>query len=571
MTKKITSVTISNFRGISEQMSMSFTKGNDNRGRSILLYGENGTGKSSIVDAIEFATRSVVSRRTIGGKKDRRELQNLIESTAGPRVDIAFGNGESYSRGAGKVSPDVKKLVRLNPVPGFEICPLVIRRRDIDGFWTMPEEVRQSLFFDYFRDLGGAFLDEEARQLAVKTYQDAVSLHEKALAEIVPYLDRWEGEYPEHTSALSGLRSHLMYEHGSGHPRALPVVVEQLFKNFSASLKGRNLAAAAGKQALTQGVNDRSRVQNILTRVSKRAAADFRTVTGAEWVTDFIFTLTGETGIKIKLLTRGKTIDPTQILSEAMLDLLALLIFIEMHIECAIAGQEKIIILDDVFQSVDRSLRMRTLEHLGKRLEGWQILLTLHDRLWLEMANRALNAAGNDHLILELRRTTAHKQPFLLTPATGPLRDLQHCIGTQAPATLTAGAAGRALEAILEEATQVLQVTIRRKVDDKYTINDLWEPLRADLLKSEPANMSSIVKRIEDSRFLRNSVGAHFNAAAEGISSLEISDFADAVMALRGALTCHCGSHFKRGGTAGGKWKLAPSCKHRIAVASAQP
>jgi energy-coupling factor transporter ATP-binding protein EcfA2 len=564
MGKKVASVSISNFRGISAQLSLSFAKNANARGKSALIYGENGSGKSSVVDALEFATRGVVSRRTVGGKKEKRELRHLMGPAKGPRVDITFDDGTIYSRGPGPVVAGGSKLSGRSFVPGFQFCPLVIRRRDIDGFWTLPESARQSLFFDYLRDLEGEFLDETARKRSAEIYLDALEKHEQAVSGMQPFLSNWSGVLPEHTGALAALQRHLKYIYGSGNDRSLPQEVQAAFNNYSQTLEARNLAAAAGKQALALGPTDRRRFQEILTSVAAKATQDFRTVTDIDWLTDIKFSLVGETGIKIELITGGKSVDPTQILSEASLDLLALLIFTEVHIECISDGQEEIIIFDDVFQSVDRSLRMRTLEHLTSRLKGWQIILTLHDRLWLEMAHRALVAAKSEHDIFELRRTRASEEVLLLKPATGPLRDLEHCIATQASATLLAGAAGRALEAILEEATQYLSTKIRRKPDDKYTINDLWQPLRDDFALCENNDqIPKIATRIENSRFLRNSIGAHYNTAAEGISDLEILDFAGDVVALRKALVCHCDSPFKRTSASGGKWSLAPTCRHK--------
>lgn len=562
MGKKIASVGISSFRGISARVSLSFAKSANSKGKSALIYGENGSGKSSIVDALEFATRGVVSRRSVGGRKEKRELRHLLGTTRGPRVDITFDDGTTYSRGSGPVTVGTK-LIGRSFVPGFQFCPLVIRRRDIDGFWALPESTRQSLFFDYLRDLQGEFLDEKAREVSAQTYLAALDKHAEATAEILPFLNNWEGALPEHTGALSALQRHLRYIYGNASNKALPDEVQGAFEKYSQTLEARNLAAAAGKQALALGPADRSRFQEILTSVATKATQDFRAVTDADWLNDIHFTLVGETGIKIALIVEGKAVNPTQILSEASLDLLALLIFTEIHIECATDGQEEVIIFDDVFQSVDRSLRMRTLEHLSLRLKGWQIIFTLHDRLWLEMAHRALVAAGIEHETFELRKARAPEEMLILKPGIGPLRDLEHCIATHAPATLLAGAAGRALEATLEEATQYLGTRIQRKLEDKYTINDLWQPLQNDLRLCDTGQISGIATRIENSRFLRNSVGAHFNAAAEGVSDLEISDFANDVISLRNALVCHCGKNFKRASSTGGKWSLVPTCKHK--------
>ena len=49
---KIKTITIENFRGIKPPLTMDFVKGGNHS--SVLIYGRNGTGKSSIVDAWEW-------------------------------------------------------------------------------------------------------------------------------------------------------------------------------------------------------------------------------------------------------------------------------------------------------------------------------------------------------------------------------------------------------------------------------------------------------------------------------------------------------------------------------------
>ena len=82
----------------------------------------------------------------------------------------------------------------------------------------------------------------------------------------------------------------------------------------------------------------------------------------------------GALGMSGAVTEDGRRLNPVQVLSEASLDLLTLLVLIEVHVECAQLGQERIIALDDVFQSVDSVHRVRTLEYMAGRLRGWQVI-----------------------------------------------------------------------------------------------------------------------------------------------------------------------------------------------------
>lgn len=61
MKKNIRSIDIKAFRGIPQNLSLDFT---DSNGHAIsaIIYGENGSGKSSITDALEFVLQGKIGR-----------------------------------------------------------------------------------------------------------------------------------------------------------------------------------------------------------------------------------------------------------------------------------------------------------------------------------------------------------------------------------------------------------------------------------------------------------------------------------------------------------------------------
>ena len=561
---RIRSIRLSGLRGISGPFTLNLSKGGTGEARSVLLFGENGSGKSSVVDGIEFALRGVVSRRSEYGKKDRREIRQLFPQKMNPQATLAFDTGLMVSRGAVVAEKDHHKYLGKEVVPGFDKSPLVIRRRDIDGFWSTPADVRQSAFFDYLRPPGGDFLDEKKRAEALGRYRLAQTAYEEALQEAKSLVPDWGRPWPVRPKGIDAMRRELRIS--TNRERKRHPDLNAAVTLLESALAEKNHASTAAKPALALEAVDRSPLQEIFKTVAQRVTSDFLAVTGEAWISDIDFDMSNESSMAISLVTEAGSLDPTQVLSEAMLDLLALLIFVEVHIECARRGQERIIILDDVFQSVDRSLRMRTLEHLARRLEGWQIILTLHDRLWLELAGRALTAAGNNHINVEIRRSQMDGSCFVLEPLTGVMSDLLWSVENGASPTLIASAAGRALEASLEEATQHLGISVRRNVGDHFTINDLWQPLYSDLKSVECSKVKDIAAAIESHRFIRNIIGAHYSEHSQGISATEMEDFANLVIKFRQSMTCSkCGLHYKKGPKKNGVWPLSPSCKHPIA------
>ena len=57
-------IRLENFRGITHALDLSFTK--NKKACSCLLYGDNGSGKSSIIDGIELSTHGSIKHSSSG-------------------------------------------------------------------------------------------------------------------------------------------------------------------------------------------------------------------------------------------------------------------------------------------------------------------------------------------------------------------------------------------------------------------------------------------------------------------------------------------------------------------------
>lgn len=84
---------------------------------------------------------------------------------------------------------------------------------------------------------------------------------------------------------------------------------------------------------------------------------------------------------------------------------------------------------------------------------------------------------------------------------------------------LVAAACGVILEMICQKLSTSLNTTIKRKIDDKYTIGDLWPGIKKVLKKSI---LSKIVENIDSLLLIRNILGCHYNEWAESLSNDEI-------------------------------------------------
>lgn len=101
-----------------------------------------------------------------------------------------------------------------------------------------------------------------------------------------------------------------------------------------------------------------------------------------------------------------------------------------------------------------------------------------------------------------------------------------------------------------------LPISVKRRRDDRYTLDDLWLGIAAAL---KPSGAAACITEINAFRHLRNLVGAHYNEWAQTVTSGEAQRFANAVLELlaqswcstcsgwvgradRTTLACPCGS-----------------------------
>lgn len=565
----VRSLRLESFRGILGPLEVRFERPGEN-GSALLLYGENGSGKSSICDALEFVTRGVVSRRSSDGLKRRREIKNLTTRSV-PSVELQLGDNSIYRRGHHSPTwaapgDNAITLGRANHVDGFEICPIVIRRDAVESFWRIPDESRLGFFWDYIKapsQEDRTPKDDEA--LADhKAARDSLDRARKRLEGVIPPA-QWPRLFslPTHAERSQVALQKMVFEHNRGKNGKGKLSREQksVIQNFSAALRVEEALRDSAVSAQKKNVRDTEQLREILTEIAPSIVSDFRAISREEWVTNIRFNVSDDR-MEIQLCrTKGRPLSPEEILSEAALDLLALLVLVELHVACAERGQKRIIAFDDVFQSVDATLRGRALEHLAERFKGWQLVVTLHDRLWLEIADRKFKEQKFVTTVLELRGGGHGKTPTAFVSGTGPLRDLEHAIATSASGVVLAGIAGRTLEALAEQLSVRLGVLIRRKEGDRYEIGDLWPTVQTKLESCSDATVPTLAVRMGQTQFLRNRIGAHYAFWGDGISESEAADSAGDVAALWNKFLCEkCGTFGKIQAAPEKKWSVRFGC-----------
>ncbi|MEU5529367.1 AAA family ATPase [Micromonospora chersina] len=586
---KISKLEIQSFRGVTNSLAINLTD-RDDKPTSLLMLGDNGTGKTSIVDAVEFALRGRVSRRGNAGTKVKREARDLLHLTSRPNVIVEVG-GNRYQRGRPQPSSLGKRLGR-ELVPGFHLAPVTISRADIDVFWRLEDRERLRFFFDYLRGEyphpGYQALEAERLGEAVGIAETAVMKAQIALATAadipisnIPVNDRvafyqWRArQWPAYVTE-SGWTPY-----GASPPkrikaiRRLPHHIQRANSDLAAALETRHdlreqLEAATKAAGGTSGALPSvvaSELPALLAEVSNEVSSAFLHIAKLPHVTKIVMAV-GDDERELRLtcsLTSGKEVDPRQILSEGALDLLALLLMLEVARACTERGQSPVLVLDDVWQSVDTVHRTAVLAHIfDGNFKKWQLLITVHDRLWARLIEDKARRQGFPLKTLRLVAWSPEGGPVVRQGYFGTPAQLEQQI-ENSEADVLVGYAGKALEELADILSASMRVSVTRVEGDRYTLEALWPPVYSAIRKADlPSGLKEPANRINDLYVLRNTAGAHFNEWAQTLSDAEARSFASSVQSLWIATHCSvCGATLTATGIPSGP-HYAYRCKHPV-------
>lgn len=149
---KIKDLYIHSFRGISKEMTVSFVN-KDGMPVSTIIFGDNGCGKSSIIDAIEFNLQARIERsEVLKNPKRPSPLSYSYERLIGAGTKTTLDDNTENERGIRvtfkedetKIEMDNKRMHN-----DFSVVPIALRRNDIISFNLIPKERRQVLFFSF--------------------------------------------------------------------------------------------------------------------------------------------------------------------------------------------------------------------------------------------------------------------------------------------------------------------------------------------------------------------------------------------------------------------------------------
>jgi len=267
----------------------------------------------------------------------------------------------------------------------------------------------------------------------------------------------------------------------------------------------------------------------------------------------------GEGSVNMESQFFEKRGDARLYFSESHLDTLGVALFLALRKKQAAADPAfKLLVLDDVFHSVDSQHRMRAARLIIKEFKDHQFIITTHDPIWFELLREAVGASGLEPTVLFHRISDwtleggpiwgDHEAEFAFLSSAR--------IDTAQPADIAAKA-GRLLEEILKPLCDQLQLSVKFRNNRRYDLGALWPSFKKAALKQPDfsAKHKAVVEEIDLTDWVRNEIGAHSNQSSAPATMAEAKKFAQAVVALhRATRDPECGRFVQEVPAPAGDW-----------------
>ncbi|NJK95929.1 MAG: AAA family ATPase [Bacteroidales bacterium] len=543
---KIKQIEINSFRGIPNNLTIKFPL-RDNKPISLIIIGDNGVGKSSIVDAIEFCLQGHISQ----SKQTLPTIKSFYSKKL-PNISILLENNEKINRQLFEDEQGLLLNVR-QPHKLFSISPFVLRRHDILRFINSSEAERTLVFSNYLRQENYEEWKEHPSD-ELKRLQDerlkAKHSRDNLISKLGNELKIPTEEIPFGSKEFYEFVKEKIYK---GIPRkefeskGYKIKINEKAVSiadsvFMAMEEHRKIKSQINAFSISASINTfpkhlLNQLADFLGKVGDKLTKSFLEISPLKFIDKIEIDYDNQSvlALSLKLVLKNKSFcNPNQILSEANLDLLALMFFLAFIQESAERGQSKFLILDDVLQSIDSTIRVSFLNFLLKNFSDWQYLITVHDRLWHRQLIELMYLHGHQHSTISIVDWTFENGPKI-TDASNSIEDsLIHAIENCDLISICSNS-GLLLENMCDGLSKSLNTSIHRKKDDKYSLGDLWPGISKLLKKTE---LKDKIETVEKWLHLRNLIGAHYNEWALALSLEESKNFGLSVKELFNSIKC---------------------------------
>jgi recombinational DNA repair ATPase RecF len=532
---------LENFRGILGSLDLNFV-GKSSEPESVVVSGDNGFGKSSIVDAIEWCCQGANRKGTVGSSPEN--IIHLKESKTSVRVTLQ--NSDVIERTLSKKYGLFDKTFSGDNTY-FRRAPMILKRNDILGLLeSKPAE--RGLVFTHLRlvsqteiKLGNNNIVETDKE--VLDLKNALRAKNQSLTSrlgvTIKSGDQAEIDAIIKTHVFQGL-SRREAKRKIQISQSLLADVKELEQIRAMLLEAKKRRDNSKREQVDEkkGIaRDISLLAELLAHLDDWMTTSFKRITKAPHVKSLAVIFARSSSISIDFeveLEGGILADPVKVFSEGYQDLISLLFFLASLREAAKLGQARVLILDDVFQSVDANIRVAVLELIVEEFSDWQLFITVHDNLWKSQVLDILRRAKHRFLEIDLTSWDFNAGPMLENNTPDITSSLKSILAGSDTAAISA-LSGRLLEQISDRLSWTFRTSVRRTWGDRYTLADTWPGVSTKLSRS---SAKQTLKDLERWKHLRNLKGAHHNEWAEALSLSEARSFADSVLNLTNEVFC---------------------------------
>lgn len=534
---RLAKLEISHFRGVgTARFRVDFrqlTKSAREYRSLAVLWGENGTGKSTVLDALDL-----VCRRAVGSVAERFEgatreelwqhLPALGHTPAEVVIRLTMENGDVWTAaleeeldesGAAEVELDASASKAATAAPSGRL-QLVVRGQTATGAPTAAPPHVRVLRRNRLLRLLEAPPGEQFVQIRSFVGMEAGERCERTLGEL-----------------LSELEQVVFATEG-----------DTLRQPFIQLYDRARRAAEILRQHRHRHANE------LLVTVTAQAKKYYAVIHPDEQIYPERWWIEGDDQLTAAGYYRGRSVRPQAIFSESHLDTLGFCYWLALAHHAAPEGNA-ILLLDDVFTSVDTPHLRRITELLGACVAAKgdfkhhfrQIIIATHHPLWAEFYRRS----GVQSVWLRFYRGLPGE--VVVHPERTFREELREELARTHnfdPVTAT-GKAGILLERLYDDIALRYEVKLTRKTSG-YTLADFGEA-RSKLSEltvtlsgvpaAFPRSLATICAELQRLEFIRNAKGAHYNPEVGlHLAESDAHEFAAVVLELADQLHCpHCG------------------------------
>lgn len=447
MSERIKILTIKGFKGFGNEITINFTP----NAKNIVIYGENGSGKSSIMEALKILLDSSMKKINLEKYKNiflKNDIEMNIRTTGGKDINLKT------------------KIERLKEEKGKNDEMLVTSPEDYDDDFKMYlESIAKSTTVLSYKELMKIYdlkTDEDFYDLFVKKLMANYLIppkKEKTLIEELEELQKLKKESPRAKKRIEKKEKTIIYE------------INKIFSEIKSYW------------------ND---FIKILTEDSIEV----------ECMLEHLGTL------EFKIKWNGKDISSIMnYLNEGRLNAVALGLFLAYYKKFN-TSPNKLLLLDDVMIGLDMNFRLPLLEILKKYFEDdYQIIITTFDENWLNLMKNYLDNSKWEFVRLILRFTDDDSLPFIVgIEESDYLKKAKKYFENDdipASALYTRLEFERLVSKYAEE--KKLEIRFKKKISE-IQINEIWTKVKQNL-----PNSKTLCKRIDTYKSILLNPSVHYD------------------------------------------------------------